>query len=156
MYGGIEDSGQSKIAPTGDIYTLKINPRDSTWEKQQSSGDETPLPRTQHIALATAKKDRIFVFGGHASPTRRLNDCWWLKVQDMSWSRVKGDVDVDENQESAIGAPPPRANMGACCVEDKVYIYGGHGGLSYARKAFQDIFCFDMASQTWEEFIPVQ
>lgn len=95
--------------------------------------------------------DRIWVFGGHASPTVRLNDTWWLKVSDKSWTRALGDKEVTANQESAIGGPPSRANMGACYYNGKIYVYGGHGGLNYARVAFDDIYSFDCESQVWEK-----
>ena len=111
------------------------------------------------MAILTPKRDKIFVFGGHFSPTVRLNDCWWLRVQDgkpVRWSRVEGDKDVEENKESSIGAPPPRANCGACLSGNKIYIYGGHGGLNYARKAFDDIYSFDVDTETWHQYEPVQ
>lgn len=107
-----------------------------------------PPPRTQHTALATENK-KIFVFGGHASPTQRLNDCWYYHTQESQWERISGDKDVAENQESTIGAPPPRANCGATLYNNKVYIYGGHGGLKYARTAFSDIYSFDLETCTW-------
>lgn len=46
--------------------------------------------------------------------------------------------------------------MGCAYFEGKIYIYGGHGGLSYARKAFDDIFSFDCATRTWHQYEPVQ
>jgi dynein heavy chain len=105
--------------------------------------------------LATAKFDRIFVYGGHASPTQRLNDCWWLKVSDYSWSRCVGDKSVASNQESAVSAPPPRANAGSCQYNGKFWIYGGHGGLNYARIAFSDIHSFDIETETWTKHEPI-
>ena len=111
------------------------------------------MPRTQHAAILTPKKE-VFVFGGHASPTQRLNDCWILKIPNVNnpevmWQRVEGDRDVPTNEQSAIGAPPPRANMGATYDNNKVYIYGGHGGLNYARIAYSDIHSFDLETETW-------
>lgn len=53
------------------------------------------------------------------------------------------------NAASTIGAPAPRANMGCCLYEGKIYIQGGHGGLGYARTAFNDIYCFDLETETW-------
>ena len=57
-------------------------------------GETMPRPRAQHVACVTPKQDRLFMFGGHANPTTRLNDCWWLDVKDYTWSRVEGDKDV--------------------------------------------------------------
>lgn len=157
MIGGIEDASKdSKIAPSGDVYSMKLHLKECRWEKEKCTGDEIPPARAQHIALATPKYDRVFVYGGHHSPTQRLNDCWWLKVSDYSWHRVTGDKAVACNQESAISAPPPRANAGACFYQGKFWIYGGHGGLNYARIAFSDIYSFDIETETWEKHEPVQ
>jgi hypothetical protein len=108
-----------------------------------------PRARAQHVACATQKSDRIFVYGGHATPTVRLNDTWWLKVSDLTWTRALGDKAVKDNEESAIGAPAPRANAGCCLYNGKFWIYGGHGGLSYARIAFSDIYSFDIETEVW-------
>jgi dynein heavy chain len=96
------------------------------------------------------------MFGGHASPTVRLSDTWFLNTKEFIWSRAKNDKAVEENKESAIGAPPPRANAGACYYNGKIYIYGGHGGLNYARVSLDDIYTFDLEEQVWERIEPVQ
>jgi dynein heavy chain len=43
-----------------------------------------------------------------------------------------------------VGAPAPRANTGATLLDNKVYIFGGHGGVNYARVAFNDLYSFDL------------
>lgn len=98
MYGGVEDAHKdTKVLPTGDIYSMKLHIKECRWEKEKCTGDEMPPGRAQHVALATPKYDRVFVYGGHHSPTQRLNDCWWLRVQDFSWHRVTGDKAVAMN-----------------------------------------------------------
>jgi len=126
------------------------------WEQEKGSGDETPPSRAQHVALSTPENDHVFIFGGHANPTTRLNDTWWLKVADLTWKRAEGDNAVESNQESKIGAPPPRANCGSCFYKGRYYIYGGHGGRSYARVAFSDIYTFDIETNVWEKIEAVQ
>jgi N-acetylneuraminic acid mutarotase len=37
-----------------------------------------------------------------------------------------------------------------------VYIFGGHGGLSYQRVAFNDIYSFDIETETWEKYEQMQ
>ena len=59
-----------------------------------------------------------------------------------------------QNQDSSIGAPAPRANTGATLYNNKIYIFGGHGGLNYARVAFNDLYCFDLETNTWEKIEP--
>jgi len=96
------------------------------------------------------------VFGGHASPTVRLNDTWFLNTKEYIWTRAPGDKSVEDNKESAIGGPPPRANAGACIYKNKIFIYGGHGGLNYARVSLDDIYTYDIESGVWERIEPIQ
>jgi len=112
------------------------------------------LARTQHIALSTPKGDKVFIFGGHHSPQSRLNDTWFLETKQLEWRRIGKDSDNTNNLGSSVGAPAPRANAGACIYQDKVYIFGGHGGLNYARVAFNDLHAFDLNTETWEKLIP--
>lgn len=104
--------------------------------------------------MSTPKADKVFIFGGHHGPKRRLNDTWFLEVKTMEWRRVGNDKDSGENLESASGAPAPRANVGACVYDDKVYLFGGHGGLMYSRISFNDLYCFDLATEQWEKLVP--
>jgi dynein heavy chain len=96
------------------------------------------------------------VFGGHSSPTVRMSDTWFLNTKDYSWTRCKGDKPTEANKESSIGAPPPRANAAACYYKNKIYIYGGHGGLNYARVSLDDIYTYDLEEGMWERIEPVQ
>jgi hypothetical protein len=67
LYGGLEDAKNGNIRPNGDIYIMKMGPNDVTWIKENSTGEEQPLARTQHVAIATYD-NRIFMFGGHHNP----------------------------------------------------------------------------------------
>ena len=126
------------------------------WTKLDCNGETFPRPRTQHVAMADEDKKKIFIFGGHANQTTRLNDCWLFEVKTSTWTRVEGDKDVEDNSESPIGAPPPRANAGATLYNNKVYIYGGHGGLNHARSSFSDIWHFDLNTLEWHRYEPVE
>lgn len=57
------------------------------------------------------------------------------------------------NTDSKIGAPAPRANHTATYVPDlnKVYIIGGHGGVGYSRKAFNDVHTYDVETHEWKK-----
>lgn len=50
-----------------------------------------------------------------------------------------------------MGAPGPRANTAACVHNNKIYVYGGHGGASYARIAYNDLYTFDLDTNTWDK-----
>ena len=62
-----------------------------------------------------------------------------------------------KNTESKIGAPAPRANHTATYVDEhnKVYVIGGHGGVGYSRKAFDDIHSYDCETQEWSKIDPL-
>jgi N-acetylneuraminic acid mutarotase len=63
----------------------------------------------------------------------------------MSWKRAEGEeAKTPRNQDSLSGAPPPRANSGATLIDNKIYIFGGHGGVNYSRVAFNDMYAFDL------------
>jgi hypothetical protein len=90
LYGGIENAKDGKIAPNADCYVMKMTPAEAKWTREQTTGDEKPLPRTQHIALSTPKNDKVFVFGGHSNPKTRMNDTWFLNVKEFEWTQVVG------------------------------------------------------------------
>lgn len=59
---------------------------------------------------------------------------------------------MDEEKESEDYEdlfPAPRSNAAAAIVEGKVYLFGGHGGYNYRRVAFQDMWCFNLATGKW-------
>jgi len=67
-------------------------------------------------------------------------------IKEMEWRRIGA-----ENNDSTTAAPCPRANMGSCVFQNKVIIFGGHGGVDYQRKNFNDVHLFDFATETWEQ-----
>lgn len=137
---------------------MRLTSNDCQWTNMGNIAGDKPLARTQHIAIAIPstdnKVDRVFVFGGHHSPQARLNDTWFYEVKTNVWRRVGNEKDNTENLESTIGAPMPRANSSAVVYRDKVYIFGGHGGINFSRKAFDDLYAFDLQSETWEKIVP--
>jgi len=115
-------------------------------------GEERPLPRSQHTAITLPGDDKVFIFGGHHTPQVRLNDAWIYQVNKSKWMRADGsEPESPKNQPSAVGGPAPRANAGACLHNGKVYLYGGHGGVGFARVAFQDLYAYDIETQAWEK-----
>jgi dynein heavy chain len=54
-----------------------------------------------------------------------------------------------KNTESKIGAPEPRANHTANYFKEKVYIFGGHGGVGYQRTSYNDVHFFDCETSEW-------
>lgn len=125
-----------------------------TWSKETINGDDQPVPRSQHVALPCLNNTRVWVFGGHHDPKTRLNDTWFFNIKEMEWRRVGNEKNNLENQASTIGAPSPRANTGAIILNDKVYLFGGHGGLNYSRVALNDLYSFDLKEEVWEKLVP--
>ena len=68
---------------------------------------------------------------------------------DLDFEFSEEEADNTDNAASIIGAPEPRANMGSILYEGKIYIQGGHGGLGFARRAFNDIYMFDPEEMRW-------
>mmetsp|Transcript_7679 Transcript_7679/g.7086 ORF Transcript_7679/g.7086 Transcript_7679/m.7086 type:complete len:306 (+) Transcript_7679:36-953(+) len=162
LYGGIDNAKKgAKIVPTNDVYIMKMGKVDCNWFKEKFTGEMTPPPRTQHIAMMTPghekdKKDRLFVFGGHTTPQIRLNDAWFLNTQTLAWKKADSDEPcTPKNQDSLVGAPGPRANTSAALLDNKVYIFGGHGGVNYQRLAYNDLYSLDLDTQQWERLDPV-
>ena len=60
------------------------------WFKEKPSGDEIPHPRAQHLAITCPNEDRVFIFGGHATQTVRLNDAWFYMTKQQQWKRADG------------------------------------------------------------------
>lgn len=54
-----------------------------------------------------------------------------------------------KNTESKIGAPEPRANCTANFFKEKVFIFGGHGGVGYQRTSYNDVYFFDCETSEW-------
>lgn len=95
------------------------------------------------------------MFGGHHNPSTRLNDSWILDPNNFSWRRVKGEEpSTPKNQVSPTGAPAPRAASAAALLGNKIYLYGGHGGIGYARVSFSDLYEFDIETETWTKLEP--
>ena len=104
------------------------------------------------MAVANDKGNQIFIFGGHTTPQVRLNDTWILRVNDLQWERARGEEALTpKNQLSPTGAPAPRANASVCLVDNKAVVFGGHGGIGYARMSFNDMYLFDFETHVWEK-----
>lgn len=72
-------------------------------------------------------------------------------IADFKWSQPPNQKSGSEpkNTESKIGAPEPRANCSATFHKNKVYIFGGHGGINYQRMSFNDFHVFDCETSEW-------
>lgn len=131
------------------MYTVKVQKDNIDWRPIQCGGD-VPLERTNHAACAI-NQDKLFIFGGFYTSNLRFNDVYILKTTDFNWMQPPNQRSGMEpkNTESKIGAPEPRANCTANFFKDKVFIFGGHGGVGYQRSSYNDIHYFDCESSEW-------
>lgn len=59
-----------------------------------------------------------------------------------------------KNAESKIGAPEPRGDHTATFHKNKVYVFGGSGGVGYARQNFDDLYMLDIETYEWQKLEP--
>lgn len=93
----------------------------------------------------------MLIFGGFYTSTLRFNDTYILKASNFQWvqppnQKVSGEP---KNTESKIGAPEPRGNHTATFHKNKVYVFGGQGGIGFQTKAFQDLHVLDCETFEW-------
>jgi dynein heavy chain len=151
------EESKGKVTSTNEIYTLKLAPKNYQWIKNTSTGD-IPLPRCHHSACEI-QKGQMLIFGGLYESNKRFNDTYILKVgQNMVWSQPPNQKSgqIPKNTESKIGAPEPRANHTSVFIktQNKVLIFGGHGGLGYSRRSFNDLYELDCESFEWRKIEP--
>ena len=154
LFGGLESFSSEKIAASNSVFTMKLAKNNCNWTLNNCSGD-IPLARCNHAATEI-QDGQMLVFGGYFNSKRRFNDTYILKVlgnPGYVWRQPSNQQSGQppQNTESKIGAPEPRANHSAIFVEDlnRVYIFGGHGGVGYSRKAFNDLHFIDTKNFEW-------
>ena len=154
LFGGIKQNSKDFVVqPTDETYVLRINNAQCNWAVQSYEDDAPkPKPRSQHVALQM-NQHKLFIFGGHYKSSVRLNDVWFLDSRKGVWSCPEyQDPSLEpENQACPAGGPDPRANSAATLLDDKIYIFGGQGGLQYKRDSFNDLYAFDINEHTWEK-----
>ncbi len=135
VFGGLRQTKAGKIEPTDDVYALRLMNKDCNWVKIGPNGanwgDNGPLPRSQHVAVSLSN-DKLWIFGGHYTPSIRLNDIWTLDVRNGTWTCPPWqDRSPPANKKVAGDGPCPRANAAAVLLGNKIYLFGGHGGYNY-------------------------
>eukprot|EP00438_Fugacium_kawagutii_P015474 Skav212883 [mRNA] locus=scaffold1006:263673:274076:+ [translate_table: standard] len=57
----------------------------------------------------------------------------------------------DDGSAADPNAPPPRSNHTTSLHENSVVLFGGHGGVGYQRKPFNDTWVLNLDNQRWTE-----
>ncbi|CAG9313552.1 unnamed protein product [Blepharisma stoltei] len=151
LFGGVSTEQKDRACPNNDVYTLRVLVNDGVWSKEKPRGD-IPLPRTHHAACELPG-DRLLIFGGLYTSSKRFNDTYILHVPSITWSQPPNQKSGREpdNSPSQIGAPEPRAFCTASLIDKKVYIFGGYGGVYYQSKAFNDIYMLNIENWEWSK-----
>ena len=114
------------------------------WEMTDFLFSEVTTPLTKDSTIPTSSRLVSIIF---LSPNFIANFQWSQPPNQKSGTEPK-------NTESKIGAPEPRANHTCTYHEGKVYVFGGHGGVSYQRKTFDDLYVLDCESFEWTKLEP--
>lgn len=137
LFGG--NDFQLPAGPTNDLFQMNLETFE--WKKVEHSG---PEPRAKHTATCV-KPNTICVFGGLGDKSR-LNDCWLLDTQTMSWSLAYSEDTAD--------VPAPRGGHAACLLDNKLWIMFGYGGKGYGRRDLGDISTLDLDTMKWSTVNP--
>lgn len=112
------------------VFTLLIST-----EQLYSQIEKLPCPRNQPVVAYHSKAQRIFLFGGFCSATKkRLNDLW--KFDGEKWESV-----------SSKNAPAPRSGhtMIYDSLRDRLIVFGGK---NQQRELLNDLWAWDGTNWT--------
>jgi len=137
--------------PNADLYKLDISSPEFYWSKVESAG-KAPEPRSHHTTVVYGKL--IIMFGGFRSSSIRYNDIWILDTGNDEWSqphigvtetKAGGEVTFKRNWPDV---PSPRGAHSSVLVGSQMFVFGGYGGVGFARRDFNDVTALDL--DTWE------
>ena len=109
---------------------------ESKWETAPVNGENKPVPRVSHTAVAT-DEGRILISGGFGQGTDHpLDDLWEYDPVTGTWS-----------QRASLPPEAGRAGHSAVMVKDTMYVFGG----KTAGGAQNDLWAYDRNSDTWQK-----
>eukprot|EP00930_Biecheleria_cincta_P103951 TRINITY_DN9605_c0_g4_i1.p1 TRINITY_DN9605_c0_g4~~TRINITY_DN9605_c0_g4_i1.p1 ORF type:complete len:4232 (-),score=759.91 TRINITY_DN9605_c0_g4_i1:457-13152(-) len=68
-------------------------------------------------------------------------------------SMVSSSMQGEEEDGGATKGPAPRSNHTTSLYENTLVLFGGHGGVGYQRRAFNDVWTLNLDSYRWTELI---
>ena len=157
---GVDENGMELFGPTADMYYCRLEAAGSSakmrWERA-TCGGETPLARWGHTATVVDKKQFV-VFGGFHSDTNRFNDLhifdtgklmWIQPLETMADFTPRGNHIPRRGIPNAV--PSPRGGHSTTLVGRSLVVFGGYGGVGYARRDFNDTAVFDLDALEWRK-----
>ena len=100
--------------------------------------------------------NKLVVFGGFQDDAKRLNDVWVLDTRAYKWSqpiklKSESEISPDTTLRNRLGPTPlPRGEHASAKIGNKLYVFGGYGGLGFARRDFNDMYALDTETWSWE------
>eukprot|EP01080_Neovahlkampfia_damariscottae_P012897 gene12897-7316_t len=148
VFGGIN---YVSLVLTNETYSLCLETL--TWKNlTKECKGEIPTPRNYHSSVAWNNKKYIFGgIGGEPSYTnlfrfsggQHFNDIHSFDPSTNSWEIVHTKMNIK---------PQKRRSHSSCCLNDKMYIFGGHfEEQENEENAFNDCWYFDFFLNSWTE-----
>ena len=142
LFGGRQrmSGGFGSYVNFNDVWTFDL--ATDTWSEVPTTGT-APSARSSAIVQYDAPRNRLIVFGGNNSTSgltlTGLGDTWALDMETGAWT----ELDID--------GPPARLFHASAHVrsatEDSIYVFGGTP--NFDGPFMNDVFVFDLASDTW-------
>jgi dynein heavy chain len=60
-------------------------------------------------------------------------------------------IEDDHNEGGSVTMPAPRNNHTTSLIENTIVLFGGHGGVGYQRRAFNDTWVLNLDNARWNE-----
>jgi len=111
-----------------------------TWSELTPGSGPAPSPRRHAGVVHDPVGHRLVVFGGEGA-TGRLDDIWAFDLTAETWSDL-----------TPATGPAPRRTPSMVYDPDghRVLMWSGQSGGTF----FDDVWSFDLATETWSEFTP--
>ena len=142
IFGGLTADGFMN-----DMYVF--DPIALRWSLVDYPLGPMPTRRAGHAATESGS-EQFVLFGGRTGntlnftkDTRMMNDVWNFDRARQIWRHMR---------PTSAQAPSPRQYAAAVVMGGRLYIFGGIDGLSDV--VFNDVWSFDLYSQTWSQLSP--
>jgi dynein heavy chain len=170
LFGGLTgaDGKGKKAGASADLYKLNLGSSVFEWTLASTTGTG-PGARWKHSATIF-EDSKIIFFGGFHSNIIRFNDLFILDTVKMHWEKPLEDLAAAtprgtgnhkwKTKEPVLNAPTPRGAHSATLIKNAetgpaLYVFGGYGGMGYARKDFDDFYMLNL-KQAKPEWVKVQ
>lgn len=129
IFGGFQDGERTNEVA---IYNLKTN----VWQKVKLSDNaKRPCARSGHSAVV--HNGVMYIFGGKAENSIKLNDLWGFNLQTQTWSKITPVDDV---------VPDTRSGHSSCIYDGLIMVFGG---IFEVTKELNDVCAFSISQKRW-------